>query len=340
MSEQTFIAEPSDKPRGVGLKKLLGVGFAIFILIAVFLGFSFVTLSSATDLPESPLVFEIERGMSVRSIAHEAKQAGLVHSELMLYSIITALYDPTNIHAGQYVFTEPMSVFKVAEKIASSDVNDTLVTLTIPEGIRAEKIADIAGKQLTEFNVDDYLAQAIDKEGYLYPETYFVPESFTATELLNLQEQTYEENIAPLRPSIASSTFTEYEVLILASIIEREANDEASMKMVSGILQNRLAIGMALQADATIEYVLEDPLHELDATELAENLRTVDSPYNTYLYPGLPPTPINNPGLMAITAVLEPTPSDYFYYITDADGEFHYAKTLNQHNQNVADYLR
>ena len=96
-----------------------------------------------------------------------------------------------------------------------------------------------------------------------------------------------------------------------------------------------MSIGMALQADASIEYVLDKPLSELTSEDLK-----IDSPYNTYLYTGLPPTPIGNPGLQAIMAVLEPTESDYFYYITDEDGVFHYAQTFNQHKSNIAKYLR
>jgi UPF0755 protein len=110
--------------------------------------------------------------------------------------------------------------------------------------------------------------------------------------------------------------------------------------MVSGIFQNRLAIGMALQADASIEYTLDVPLNELKEGELAQNLRELDSPYNTYKNAGLPPTPISNPGLTAIKAVLEPIPSEYFYYLTDAEGNFYYAKTLKEHNDNIANYLQ
>jgi UPF0755 protein len=125
------------------------------------------------------------------------------------------------------------------------------------------------------------------------------------------------------------------EVIILASIIEREANTFESMKMISGILQGRMAIGMPLQADASIEYVLDKPLKELTPEDLK-----VDSPYNTYTNKGLPPTPIGNPGTEAIKAVLEPTVSDYVYYITDNEGNFHYAKDFDEHRANVAKYLR
>ena len=146
---------------------------------------------------------------------------------------------------------------------------------------------------------------------------------------------TYEEKQAARADMIAAHPLSEYEILILASIIEREARSEESMRIVSGILQNRLAIGMALQADASIEYVLNKPLNELVPEDLE-----IDTPYNTYLYPGLPPTPIGNPGLMAIDAVLTPIESDYFYYITDDSGEFHYAETYDAHRRNIAEYLR
>ena len=105
--------------------------------------------------------------------------------------------------------------------------------------------------------------------------------------------------------------------------------------MVSGILQNRLRIGMALQTDASIEYILHKPLKDLTAADLE-----IDSPYNTYSHNGLPPTPIGNPGLTAIKSVLEPTPSNYLYYITDTNGEFHYARTFEEHKTNISLYLR
>ena len=117
---------------------------------------------------------------------------------------------------------------------------------------------------------------------------------------------------------------TEYEIITLASILEREANSAESMRMISGILQNRLEINMPLQVDASIEYDLDKPLHELTPTDLKER----DTPYNTYLYSGLPPTPIGNPGQTAIEATLNPTESDYLFYVTDDESNFHYAHHL------------
>ncbi|HMA78462.1 MAG TPA: endolytic transglycosylase MltG, partial [Candidatus Paceibacterota bacterium] len=119
-----------------------------------------------------------------------------------------------------------------------------------------------------------------------------------------------------------------------------EANTPESMRTVAGILLNRLAIGMPLQADATIEYVLEDPLHELPPGQLAVALREVESPYNTYKNLGLPPTPIANPGRQALAAILNPVKSDYLYYITGRDGDFYYATTYAQHQRNIETHLR
>ena len=145
----------------------------------------------------------------------------------------------------------------------------------------------------------------------------------------------YNEEIKLLETKISAQSLSLDEIIVLASIIEREANTPESKHLVSGILQNRLAEGMYLQVDASLEYVLDKPLSELTPEDLK-----IDSPYNTYLYKGLPPTPIGNPGLESIMAVLEPAQSDYFFYITDTDGEFYYAKNFEEHRKNVAKYLR
>ena len=284
--------EPTEKPKNKRLLKGLSVIGLLIVTVALIFGIYIRTLFNPPDTFTDNISLEITPGMSVRDIAIAAAEQGVVRSELLLYSILTYSYDPTNIYAGTYVFTEPTPVFGVAQKLANKEIENNLVRVTLPEGIRLTTIASIASGTLPAFNVDDYLSQTENLEGYLFPETYFVPETFSATDLIALQRETYEENVDPLRADIEASSLTEYEVLVLASIVEREANDEESMKMVAGILQNRLDIGMALQADASIEYVLDTPLNELPAGQLASELRETQSPYNTYLNTGLPPTPI------------------------------------------------
>lgn len=317
-------------------KRTLAFFFLVVLITSsalTLVGFLYVASAPTTHTDGVNLV--VARGMSVQEIAEEAKERGIVRSSLLLSTILTKSYDPTKIFAGTYRFEKPLSVFEVAEKLASTEVDDTLRTITIPEGSTRVAIAQIASSSIPSFDAEAFLSMTEDKEGYLFPDTYFVPEEFTAQELADLLTETYTARTADLQTAIASSTLSEYEVLILASILEREANSDESMRMVSGILQNRLAIGMALQTDASIEYALDKPLSELTPEDL-----DLDTPYNTYLYPGLVPTPIGNPGLSAIKAVLEPTVTDNFYYITAPDGTFYYAETFEEHKTNIARYLR
>lgn len=331
MSEFTNFQE-EEKPISKISKKTILLLSIIFVLLCSFLLFNYLKSSSiSTEFS----YFEVDKGLSVRAIATKAKVEGFVRSELLLYVILTTKFDPTNIHAGTYIFEKNDDVYKVASKLASNEVKDDLVKLTIPEGLRLTEIASIAAQKLEKFDTKEYITEAKLREGFLFPETYFVTPEFTASDLISLQTETFNEKTAVLKDDIINSKFSELEIVTLASIIEREANSPESMAMVSGILQNRLAIDMALQADATMEYVLDKPLSELTASDL-----DIDSLYNTYLYRGLPPTPIGNPGLQAIKAVLYPTETEYFYYITGNDGEFYYAETLPEHNRNIQNYLR
>lgn len=280
-------------------------------------------------------VITIPRGLSASSIAHTLEEQNVVKSNLLLYLILTWRHDPANIQAGTFVYPEPLNVWQVAKRLTLAASAENLVAVTLPEGFTIEEFAGLASTRLVNFDNALFIELGEGKEGYFFPDTYYLPNDFTAEELVELLSETYLQKIADFKEEMSVHSLTEEEIIILASIIEREANTAESMRTVSGILQNRLEIGMALQADATIEYVLDRPLNQLEASDLE-----IDSPYNTYLYPGLPPTPIGNPGLMAINAVLNPVKSSYFYYLTDEGGDFYYAETFDEHRANIAKYLR
>jgi UPF0755 protein len=303
------------------------------IVVSGFLAVDFLAQAPA-DFPTGETI-TIPPGSGVRTVVNLLEQKHVVQSHILLYAVIYWYHDPKSIKASTYRFTEPLDVYAVAQKLVTGDFVSNLVHFTHPEGERATDIAEHAKSVLSNFDTTAFLQLAIPLEGKLFPDTYLVPPDFSAADLVKTMSEAYEKNVAPLRPLIASSTLTENQAITLASIIEREANSPESMKMVSGILQNRLKIGMALQTDASIEYILNKPLKDLTAKDLE-----IDSPYNTYTHKELPPTPICNPGLTAITAVVEPTTSDYLYYITDSTGNFHYAKTFEEHRMNVARYLK
>lgn len=291
--------------------------------------------TSPSDFPlNQPLI--IATGSSAKAIAKELEENSFVNSAFIFYWYLVLKADPTAIKAGRYLFSAEKNMPQLATAFIQGNTTPELIKFTHIEGERVSLLAKRAAATLPNFDHEEFIELAKNFEGFLYPDTYLVPPSFNSQQLFDLLNQTYRERLAPLQSDIARHRLSEKEIIILASIIEREANTESSMRMVSGILQNRLRIGMALQADATMEYILDKPLSELTASDL----RDIDSPYNTYLYPGLPPTPIGNPGLTAIKAVLEPTPSAYLFYITGNDGNFYYAENFDQHRLNIARYLR
>lgn len=277
----------------------------------------------------------ISRGLSASEIVKQLEAENVIKSSLFAHIVLVAWHDPSNIKAGSYYFDQPISTFDVIDRITRDADGNTLVRVTLPEGFTVREYSIIAAEVLPKFDGTEFLNMSTDSEGKLFPDTYYVPADFTAPELRNLLMETREQKLAEIQGQISTHTLGESGVITLASLLEREANTEESMRIISGILQERLKSGMRLQTDASIEYVLGRPLNELTAEDLER-----DTPYNTYKYSGLPPTPIGNPGLTAINAVLNPEKTGYLYYITDSEGNFHYAKTFDEHRENIAKYLK
>jgi UPF0755 protein len=325
----------TNQRKSVKLAKLFGFLFLISVFIVLSAMWKITDLNSApSDFPNHKEIV-IEQGTDVKTITEILDDQGVVKSKELLYYVLVLFHDPTTIKASTYIFENPLTTLEIAKKLAEGDFDTDLIRFTHFEGERVTQVAERASKIFTDFNKEEFIEVAEPLEGKLFPETYFVPSTFTDEEMFTLLRETFEENISALTTKIEEHPLTLDEILVLASIIEREANTVESKKLVSSVLQNRMEIGMALQADASIEYVLSKPLSELTPEDLK-----IDSPYNTYLYRGLPPTPIGNPGIDAIGAVLEPTESNYFYYITGNDGEFYFAETYRQHLFNIEKFLR
>lgn len=312
---------------------LLTVGLVIFGVIVIFSLFWWLA-QAPQDFPVNESVI-IPRGLSASEIANVLDEHYVVRSSSLLYIVLQLRHDPNSVQAGTFIFEDKLNVFDVAVRITESGVTSNLASVTLPEGFTVKEFAKIAEPNLPAFDTEEFLKNNSSMEGYLFPDTYYVPADFTASEFSNLLKDTFTEKTASIKNQMDEHSLGVSGVIKMASLLEREANTEESMKMVSGILQNRLAEGIRLQVDASLEYVLGRPLGTLTAADLE-----IDSPYNTYLYDGLPHTPIGNPGLTSIKAVLEPIESDYFYYLTDEDGTFYYAKTFDEHRENISKYLR
>ena len=350
MTEETTVAEEElitqqtahtqkNHPVLFTLKIIAGLVVALLMFGSIGIWYVIQQNQPGVDFPVNEPI-TIENGTGVRAITEQLAAQNVVQSAQLLYMALIFNHDPADIKASAYIFEEPLSTQQIAQRLTEGDFDTNLTRFTHFEGERVSAVALRAEETLPNFNRTRFLENTIGLEGRLFPDTYFVPLDFTDEGLLELMLNTYTQRMEPYQESIAQHSLSEAEIIILASIIEREANTPESMKLVAGILQNRLDINMPLQADASIEYVIETPLGELPPGQLASELRELDSPYNTYLYTGLPPTPIGNPGMDAITAVLEPTPSEYFYYLTSDDLIFYYAETYDEHLRNIERYLR
>ena len=329
---------PETTTKESALRRSIFTLFTVLLLLLLLAGLFGATLFFLNTPPKhfaGRSSFTIEPGEGVKTITSSLEKASIVRSGTFLYVMLNIFYDPKNIKASTYVFEEPLSTFSVAQKLVTGDFDNDLLKFTHIEGERATDIALRAKETLINFDDKRFLELAIPLEGKLYPDTYLIPKTFTAEQLVDLMLKTFNEKTRSIQTKLESYSLKFSDILILASILEREANSPESMRIVSDILQRRLKEGMALQTDASVEYILNKPLKELTAEDLK-----IDSPYNTYTNRGLPPTPIGNPGLIAITAVIEPTPNNFVYYITDKDGNFHYAKTYQEHLHNVNQYLR
>jgi UPF0755 protein len=274
---------------------------------------------------------DVSEGMTLHEITELFESKELVRSSFMLYAALLHMSDAPVVQAGSYRFPEALTTRQIAEALSSGQYQSPRARVTFPEGFVAEELRSYYPTLYTPPSEDLPLK---DYEGYLFPDTYHITKNTPEHALVSLMRSTFDLKIAPYTEAIAGSGFTLNEVITLASIVEREAKDAESKREVSGILQNRLKKGMPLQVDATLDYLL----HKTSAELTVEDLET-DSPFNTYVYAGLPPAPISNPGLESIEAVLYPAETEYLYYLTAPDGTFHYARTFEEHKENKRKYL-
>lgn len=305
----------------------------VVLLVAVYF---LSTQLSVLDRGEYTL--HVASGMTGRSIAAKLRTDDIVRSTLAMRAALAFSGKSHAIKTGDYHIdtATTRSVFSLAQTLVNSTPTHEPLLVTIPEGTRGRDILAALEGVMTPEALEGVTAETFDAHiGYLFPDTYAIDETVSVEDFIAQMRAQYEANLEPLRETIKASNFTEAEVIVLASILEREANDEESMRRVAGILQNRLREGMRLQVDATLAYLLDKTSAELTQSDLA-----LASPFNTYRNEGLPPAPIANPGLEAINAVLNPIPSKHLFYLTGSDGTFHYATTFEEHTANKAKYLR
>jgi UPF0755 protein len=316
----------------LSLKKKLSLagmiaGFSCLALIIVF------AIFPPRDFPPNSFI-HVDRGKSVTVIGEELKDKNLIRSVEAFKIFVKISGGEKRMQVGTYFFKQPTSVINVALKITNRFLGIKPYRVVITEGMSNEKIANRLVKQIPNFNKEEFLEKTVDLEGRLFPDTYFFSPLDTVDDVIFEMSQNWEEQTAELRKEIMLAGKSLDDILIMASIIERETNTAEDRRLVSGILWKRIEIGMPMQVDATFEYYTNYNTYTVTKEVLKQ-----DNPYNTYTNKGLPPTPIANPGIDSIKAALTPTASPYLYYLTGRDGIMYYAEDFAGHKKNRRLYL-
>lgn len=307
------------------------VSFVVTSLLMALLYYIF--LSAPPDFPNGAYV-RIQKGESLGSMVQKMEDRAVVRNATLLEAFVRVLGDHRKIPAGEYYFPAPENLVQVAIRLISGDFNTTPVRITIPEGSTNRDIARIFADKLPGFNIREFIAATKDKEGYLFPDTYFFMPGESTEAILSVFNNGLQVHLQKIKKELDASGKPLDEILTMASILEKEASKLEDRKLISGVLWHRIKIGMPLQVDATFPYYLGRNTFEVTIDDLKE-----DHPYNTYANKGLPPGPISNPSLDAIVAAVTPTSSNYIYFLSDLDGNFHFAQTYEQHLANKARYL-
>lgn len=288
-------------------------------------------VSSVNSQSKESQIFVVQKGDGVKEISNRLKANGLIRSSIVFFLLVKQSGIDKKIEAGDFRLSPSMSASEIAENLTHGTLD---IWITVPEGKRAAEIAEILKGKIPTYDLSWFNVLAT-QEGYLFPDTYLIPKDASIEIVVNQMRGNFDAKYATLDTS--NTDLTQEEIVILASLIEREAITDAERPIIAGILINRLNAGMALQVDATIQYAKGKNPQTKKWWEpvLIEEYKTVASDYNTYLFAGLPPGPISNPGLEALSAAVSPTTTDYLYYLHDGNGKIRYAKTLAEHNENI-----
>lgn len=316
-------------------KFLILIIVSVLIIITGFIIYREGTLSVNKN-DKTTKIFVIQPGKSITEIANNLVLEGLIRNRLVFYLIIKQQRADKSIQAGDFRLSPSMDVFQIVKELQHGTLD---VWLTVIEGLRKEEIAEIVSKKFSISEVD-FQQKAV--EGYLFPDTYLIPTQATSEMIIDIMKKNFDKKYTLLKEKAKKLKLTDYQVVILASLVEKEAKYSQDRPIVANIILKRWKNNWPLGIDATVQYILGYQSDEKSwwKKNLTEDDLNIDSPYNTRKNVGLPPSPIANPGLASLEAIInanENTP--YWYYLSDKNGRIYYAKTLEEHEANINQYI-
>lgn len=336
---------------------------ALFIAVSLGSGiYVYTALKPADPDSDKTVSVEIPMGSTAADIARILEDKGIIKNATV-FKYYVKFKNESGFMAGKYELSPSMTFPEITSMLKTGKVvREAVMKITIPEGKKLTEIAHIISKK-TPFTEEEVLGKLTDDkyikelmqqypdiltdeilhkdikyalEGYLFPATYFFyKEETTIEEIVEAMLDKTEQVIGRYAEAMEEKEMTVHELLTMASLIEKEATEQADRKMIAGVFYNRLEIGMPLQTDPTVQYA-----HGVHKERVYYKDLEIDDPYNTYKYPGLTPGPISNAGVTSIEAALYPEETDYLYFLATRSGEILYSHTLAEHNEKKAKYLK
>ncbi len=312
---------------------MLGLLLVAGVLGAIYLIYAAATGGETEPASEAPATVEVVKGDTLSSVAERLEQAGVIDSAFMFKMEARFGGYGTEIKTGEYTFAPGADTDLILQKLIAGEAAPTLA-VTVPEGLDLEQTArEVAGQSDVSAAAFEEAARETDygygfledpeiksTEGFLFPKQYEFEEGTTAPQMVvrMLEQYLLETQTMDISGAKERLNLSEYDLVIVASLIEKEAASPEERPLVASVIYNRLRKEMPLQIDATVLYALDHPKEELSLADLR-----IDSPYNTYENTGLPPGPICSPSRQSLEAAIHPAETDYLYYVLKAGGEEH-----------------
>lgn len=315
----------------------------IVIILYTFLGANYY------DTP-APKSFEVKSGDTFRKVVQSLYEEKVISSATNMNITIFICGAETDLKSGHYSIPNGLNYFELVDFFVKGTPSKQIL-VTIPEGIWQHNLSEILvekigidGDKFMELSNNKLYLKSLNitgnhLEGYLLPNTYYFYEGSSAADIIEKlkfeMDKIFEAD--SVIEQMSKLSFSKNDILTLASIVDGETNKESELKLISGVYHNRLKKGIRLQADPTVQYLKR---HRRSNNKVYFKDLEIDSPYNTYKRRGLPPSPINNPGKLAVLAALFPEKTDYIFFVADGTGGHKFATKLREHNRNVVAYRK
>lgn len=305
---------------------LFGGGAALVLYMYV--------IAPPAGFPTGKLV-AVSKGATAAEVAQQLEDQGVVRQSESFRIAVILLGRDRGVRAGDYLFKEPRDVIAIARAITTGAYGLEPIRIRIPEGATTKTMAKLYASQLERFDAESFLKKAQPQEGFLFPDTYFFLPNATEDTVIDAMRQNFDSQVESLVGDITKFGKPITDVVVMASILEKEAHNYQDRQMIAGVLWRRLKINMALQVDAAFLYSLGYTTFDLTKADLANK----EDPYNTYANKGLPPGAIGSPSLSSLKAAVNPIDKGYLFYLADSNHVTHYSKTYEEHLRLKALYL-